>query len=261
MAESSQYPLQIMENRTGFDLNASVESWRQEMAAQAPLSADDRRELETHLRDSFADLKSRGLKDDEAFWLARRRVGNLKQLAEEFDKADPNKVWRDRLFWMTFTLLLIRLWGSLINSVLGSFYLPGGFPKRVEDVLPQWVLFYLPNGLREFHYAPYFQGLIQTISFLLIPALVIFVLRGKVELARSCWKFASKTRLRFVSLIMLLTVIDSAISNLLWNALTAEKYHRILFTFYPFEVFYTCSLIALAVWLIPIQNQKTLKKV
>ena len=36
-----------MENQTRFDLNAAVENWRHELAAQPPLAPDDRRELET----------------------------------------------------------------------------------------------------------------------------------------------------------------------------------------------------------------------
>jgi len=64
-----------MENQTRFDLNTALENWRAELAAQPSLSAENRRELETHLRDIFTELKARGLSEDESFWLARRRVG------------------------------------------------------------------------------------------------------------------------------------------------------------------------------------------
>ena len=66
-----------MATETRFNLNAAVETWRNELAAQPQLMPDDRRELERHLLDSITDLQERGLCDEEAFWLARRRIGQL----------------------------------------------------------------------------------------------------------------------------------------------------------------------------------------
>ena len=83
-----------MENQTRFDLNAAVENWRQELAVQPAFTPDNRRELETHLRDALAELKARGLNDEESFWLARRRVGQPKKLAQEFIKVDQTQAWR-----------------------------------------------------------------------------------------------------------------------------------------------------------------------
>jgi hypothetical protein len=94
-----------MENQTRFDLNAAVENWRNELAAQPNLASDDRRELETHLRDAIAGFQQRGLNDEESFWLARKRVGQPKQLVEEFVKANPTAIWRERVFWMAVSLV------------------------------------------------------------------------------------------------------------------------------------------------------------
>jgi len=101
MAGRSQHVEPIMENQTRYDLNAAIENWRQEMARQPNLASDDRRELETHLRDAITGFQQRGLNDEEAFWLARRRVGQPQQLAEEFMKANPAAVWRERILWIT----------------------------------------------------------------------------------------------------------------------------------------------------------------
>ena len=110
-----------MENQTRFDLNAAIESWRQELAAQPSLASDDRRELETHLRDAIAGFQQRGLNGEESFWLARRRVGQPKQLGEEFVKANPASVWRERVFWMTVSLVgsyLFVTWKDLLSTWL-----------------------------------------------------------------------------------------------------------------------------------------------
>src|ERR1700722_279463 len=105
MACGSQHLIQIMATQTRFDLTAAMEGWQNELAAQQQLTPDDRRELEKHLTDSIADLQQHGLSDEESFWLARRRIGQPRQLAEEFLKVDPTKIWRERAFWMVFGLL------------------------------------------------------------------------------------------------------------------------------------------------------------
>src|SRR5471030_950919 len=101
-----------MENQTRFDLNAAVENWRNELASQPSLASDDRRELETHLHDAIAGFQQRGLNDEESFWLARKRVGQPPQLGEEFVKADPIKVWRERAFWIVIVVFAFQLWNK-----------------------------------------------------------------------------------------------------------------------------------------------------
>lgn len=81
-----------MATQTRFDLNAAVENWRNELMARPQLSSDDRRELEKHLADTMAELRQRGLNEEESFWLACRRIGQPQQLAEEFEKTDLAKV-------------------------------------------------------------------------------------------------------------------------------------------------------------------------
>jgi hypothetical protein len=108
-----------MENQTRFDLNAAVENWRNELAAQPNLASDDRRELETHLRDTIAGFQQRGLNDEESFWLARKRVGQPQQMGEEFVKANPTAVWRERMFWMAISLVgsyVFMTWKDLLAS-------------------------------------------------------------------------------------------------------------------------------------------------
>jgi hypothetical protein len=104
-----------MENQTRFNLNTAVENWRNELAAQPNLASDDRRELETHLRDAIAGFQQRGLNGEESFWLACKRVGQPQQLGEEFVKANPNQVWRERAFWMVAAIIAIQIWRSIIN--------------------------------------------------------------------------------------------------------------------------------------------------
>lgn len=103
-----------MEHQTGFNLNNAIENWRNQLAG---LSVEDRHELETHLRETIGELRQRGLNNEESFWLSQRRIGQPQQLGEEFVKADPVKIWRERIFWMVLAYLVIELWGSAINCL------------------------------------------------------------------------------------------------------------------------------------------------
>jgi hypothetical protein len=106
-----------METQTRYDLNAAIENWRVELAAQAGLTADVRRELETHLRDAIAGFQQHGLNDEESFWLACKRVGQPPQLGEEFVKSNPAAVWRERVFWMVLACLAFSLWTNLVSCI------------------------------------------------------------------------------------------------------------------------------------------------
>jgi hypothetical protein len=101
-----------METHPSYNLTAAVEKWRLELNAQSDLSGDDQRELETHLWDALAELRERGLSDEESFVLARRRLGPTQEIAEEFTKANPGRVWRERVFWGLVFLLVYQVWTS-----------------------------------------------------------------------------------------------------------------------------------------------------
>lgn len=110
-----------MENQTPFHLETAIENWRNGLA---DISADDRRELETHLRETIAEWRQKGLSLEEAFLIATRRTGQPQQLGEEFQKADPIKIWRERLFWMWLALFLSYTVGRTLYSIAAIFWAP-----------------------------------------------------------------------------------------------------------------------------------------
>ncbi len=185
MADRSQYPGQIMENQTCYDLNSAIENWRQELAAQASLTSDDRRELEAHLRDAIIGFQQRGLNDEESFWLARRRIGQPQQLGEEFVKADPAKAWRERIFWMALGMIVFLLLTQILTFAVGI------------------ALYYLFPGLREFYVK---SGFWPTDALVLI--IVIALARGWfAQSMKLMWFF--KSRFHLVSLVVILALLLS----------------------------------------------------
>lgn len=109
-----------------FDLEAAVADWKQSLTARESLSTDDVAELESHLRDQASALHSMGLSGEEAFLIARRRVGQPSELAAEFAKVRSSIRWVHRGKWMCIgilALIMIRSVGGLlfrIASLSGS---------------------------------------------------------------------------------------------------------------------------------------------
>jgi hypothetical protein len=101
-----------MENSPAFDLNNAISRWRDGLNQSPHFREDNLAELEAHLRDSVADLQSRGLMNEEAFLLGARRLGNSAGLEPEFGKINRGRVWLHRLLWM---LVGIQVWDLLLN--------------------------------------------------------------------------------------------------------------------------------------------------
>ena len=244
MAGRSQHPVQIMENQTRFDLNAAVESWRNELSAQPNLASDDRRELETHLRDAVAGFQQRGLNDEESFWLARRRVGQPQQLGEEFVKADPAKVWRERAFWMAagaLTALFLFTTTMPLTAIIGYCFPSVG--KIVDE---------------------------PTLSIMLwvfqIIGITFLITRGNMNLQSPLLASLIKDRFHFavMTISVLLAAETFCATIMFWVYVASRNVHG--FNGGPFAYIGNFMFVSLAlelvpvtilIWLLPAQNRKT----
>jgi len=157
-----------METQTRFDLNAAIASWQQELAAQPGLTPTVRRELETHFRDTLSELRRLGLSGEESFWLARRRMGKTEQIGEEFAKADPRIIWRERLFWIVLALLAIELWHETTRS---------------------WFLV-VKNGGMSTNLSVYLQLIVFLLNWLPIAAALLLATSGRLPLCRMALRLA-----------------------------------------------------------------------
>jgi len=72
-----------METTPQFNLNHAIAEWRANLGQSPGLRRENLEELESHLRDSVANLCQRGLAEDEAFLIATRRVGSTRTLGTE----------------------------------------------------------------------------------------------------------------------------------------------------------------------------------
>jgi hypothetical protein len=86
-------------------VDKQIEQWRNGLAESELLASSDVSELENHLRDEMGHLKTSGLSDEEAFLVARHRLGDTAALAEEFAKVSPHRQLANRLSWMATGVL------------------------------------------------------------------------------------------------------------------------------------------------------------
>jgi hypothetical protein len=215
-----------MENQTRFNLSAAVDNWRQELAAEPNLTPVVRNELETHLRDTIAEFQRRGLNDDESFWLARRRIGPSQPLGEEFLKANPAAVWRERIMWMALAVLVVFLWSQTAGII--SYYVMG----------------FVSSGLRA---QIMFSLLLRTVPILVV---ISFLLRGKDQtFLKLALFFHSRSRFRIAAIGWL--ALNEGLLSYRWvgrtnyfNGPTASPWINLVST-----SFWPLVLIVLIAWL------------
>jgi hypothetical protein len=114
-----------MENKAGFYLNKALQDWKAELASQPGISAENIRELETHLLESITAFRKSGSSDEDAFSKARQKLGPAPQLGAEFAKENLLKVWRDRVFWITAVAFLLQLITLATHPVFENIRYPG----------------------------------------------------------------------------------------------------------------------------------------
>jgi hypothetical protein len=76
------------------ELEAQFAQWRQYVQRRRELRQPDADELEDHLRGSVDELVTAGLRPDEAFLVAVKRMGSLDELSREFAREHSERLWK-----------------------------------------------------------------------------------------------------------------------------------------------------------------------
>jgi hypothetical protein len=76
------------------DLEGQIAEWRAYMRRRQELLNTDTEELEDHLRSRITDLTEAGLRADEAFLIAVKRMGSLDELSREFAREHSERLWK-----------------------------------------------------------------------------------------------------------------------------------------------------------------------
>src|SRR5687767_6516491 len=75
-------------------VESQIAEWRAYVAKAPAVEGRDVDELEVHLRDQIAELAAAGLKADEAFLVAVKRMGDLDTLSREFAREHSGRLWK-----------------------------------------------------------------------------------------------------------------------------------------------------------------------
>lgn len=133
-----------------FDLEQNIAQWRQYVLRRSAILDDDADELESHLRDQIDALTDNGLRSDEAFLIATKRIGSLEAVSHEFAEVHTGRLWRnlvlshDQKSWLSDFWLAVGF--AIVAALL--FQLPrllGFNPEQHEWVYARNIsLFCLP---------------------------------------------------------------------------------------------------------------------
>lgn len=108
--------------------------------------AEQREELETHIKDRISDSMARGVSEREAFTEAVASLGNLDELMETMT-GEKKKIFEKKAKWIvlagaaiygTFYMLAIGIWFSFNSFGLSAIYV----------ALPGWLGFVIPAIIR-----------------------------------------------------------------------------------------------------------------
>jgi hypothetical protein len=87
-----------MESSHQFQLQLAVDNYLQGLQAKGNYTGEDLLELKSHLLDEVADLRKESLDEEEAFLVARKRLGNEHVLGEEFKKVNGERFFNRDMF-------------------------------------------------------------------------------------------------------------------------------------------------------------------
>jgi len=130
-----------------FNLNDQISKWRCSLAASQTLETSDIDELEGHLREEIEYLAALKLSEQEAFYVARHRLGDAGSLTEEFAKINGSVLWSKRLFWAAVGLFSYIVATYTAKCASAGFvvlaWLAGlrGYALGVLDAIAQVVFF------------------------------------------------------------------------------------------------------------------------
>jgi hypothetical protein len=123
------------------DLEKSLAEWRWQMLAAGIKAPAPLEELELHLREDVERQLQLATDGQEAFALAVRRIGDPREIKQEFNKAVPSP-WAVRLWWLWLGIGSFGLVQTAILNVVG----PVVFHRHASPLLSaKWWADWFPS--------------------------------------------------------------------------------------------------------------------
>lgn len=105
-----------------FDIEDAISGHINMIQNQGSLTSSDAKELRSHLLDSVESLQTQGLSAEESFIIARKRIGHIELLAEEYSKVNLSVIHNK--FWSYLLIGFNLFYGipSLVFTLIGTAY-------------------------------------------------------------------------------------------------------------------------------------------
>lgn len=172
-----------METGTKFNLAKSVQDWKLELFQSSNLTSDNINELESHLLDELDALKSKGLNNEEAFIISRKRIGNTDNISIEFGKVNKKICFSNMVLPYLNGILLAIMFLTIAELTRNTSVLIAKL-SGVNDIYLNWisiVLFVLLTSVMfGLFYMKFKNHIINLKSLRNTPTLVITILIGKL---------------------------------------------------------------------------------
>ena len=121
-----------------FDLKQQINKWRAQLAISEAYQDSDLEELEGHLMDEIDNFrKNNKLGEEEAFVIARHRIGDAAVLTDEFRKVNTNIIWKNRLTWVLGGYCFFTLANIVISALSQTFTILGAAHGLAPNILFQ----------------------------------------------------------------------------------------------------------------------------
>lgn len=104
-----------MEKNSYVDIQISINSWLEQIKSVPSITTSNSEELKNHLLDSMDKLKDDGLDDEEAFWIATRRMGDISILKNEFDEVNSSVIQMRKIILIFSGILVFFMLFSFMN--------------------------------------------------------------------------------------------------------------------------------------------------
>ena len=121
-----------------FHLETAINGLLHLVSEKGTLTSEDSRELKSHINDTVHDLIQKGLTEEEAFEVAKLRLGNNEELAYEFEKVNGtslvNKEWVFIFIGIGFFVIINNLL-KFLQVIITYYYSAGNISSPVAAYL------------------------------------------------------------------------------------------------------------------------------
>ncbi|MGB5942143.1 MAG: permease prefix domain 1-containing protein [Leeuwenhoekiella sp.] len=209
-----------MENTTKFDLTQNVVNWKADLHSKENLTQENILELESHLLDEIESLKTKTLSEEEAFFVAIKRLGNSESLSQEYGKVNSNIInWEKLLTQLQGVLIYFCFFGvvRLLMHVYNFFTYDASTSSPSIEISN--LVIQLTLGL-------------------------IFIVLYSFQLKVDTSKFFN---LRNIPLLIVFAIVTQSFSLWAIPAMMSSKYYAIdMINFHAFKIIFSIVVMCLA---------------